>query len=143
MMTKRVIGSVTVLLFLSAACYNTYYISRDQLKLLQAADEGDRTVVRTEAGEDVAVDRDTRLAVRSLGGRKYPITPYNFKITGSQLVASDRDTLLALSELREEGEVQHLSTWKTVGLISLGVAAIAGLITGIVLSGGEKSLGGD
>ena len=142
-MTKRVIGSLTVLIFLSAACYNTYYISRDQLTLLQDEEDGDRKVVRTEGGDDVVVDRDTRLAVRSVGGRKYPITPYNFRITGSQLVASDRDTLLALTELREEGEVQHLSTWKTVGLISLGVAAIAGLITGIILSGGQKSLGGD
>lgn len=138
-MLKRFAGSLTILLFLSAACYNTYYISREQLKELQTAEASDREVVRSTDGEEVVVERDTRLAVRSDGGRKYPITPFNFKITQTQLVASDRDTLLALSELREDAEVQHLSTWKTVGLISLGVAAAAGLVVGLVLTGGEKS----
>lgn len=137
-MSKRLIGSVSILLFLSAACYNTYYISRDQLKQLQTSQE-DRKVVRAEEGDEVVVDRETRLFVRSVGGRKYPITPFNFQLTSTQLVASDRDTLLALDELRPEGEVQHLSTWKTVGLISLGVAAAAGLVVGLVLTGGEKS----
>jgi len=47
------------------------------------------------------VERDTRLAVRSEGGRKYPVTPFNFSVTQTQLVASDRDTLLALDELRD------------------------------------------
>lgn len=139
-MTKRLTGSLAILFFLSAACYNTYYVSRDQLATLQVAEEGvDRKVVVSDEGEDVVVEQDTRLYVRSLGGRKYPITPFNFKITSSQLVASDRDTLLALGELRDQGEVQHLSTWKTVGLISLGVAAVAGLVTGLVIMGGDKS----
>ena len=142
-MLKRVAGSLTILLFLSAACYNTYYISREQLKELQMAEKGDREVVKSVDGEEVVVEADTRLAVRSEGGRKYPITPFNFTVTQTQLVASDRDTLLALSELRDEAEVQHLSTWKTVGLISLGVAAAAGLVVGLVLTGGEKSLGAD
>jgi hypothetical protein len=138
-MLKRMAGSLTILLFLSAACYNTYYISREQLKELQTAEKGDREVVKSVDGEEVVVERDTGLAVRSEGGRKYPITPFNFSVTQTQLVASDRDTLLALSELRDEAEVQHLSTWKTVGLISLGVAAAAGLVVGLVLTGGEKS----
>jgi len=138
-MLKRLAGSLTILLFLSAACYNTYYISREQLKELQVAEKGDREVVKSVDGEEVVVERDTRLAVRSEGGRKYPVTPFNFSVTQTQLVASDRDTLLALDELRDEAEVQHLSTWKTVGLISLGVAAAAGLVVGLVLTGGEKS----
>lgn len=137
-MSKVLVGSLTIVLFLSAACYNTYYISRDQLETLQVAEDEPREVVRSTDGEDVAVDSETRLAVRSVGGRKYPITPYNFKVTSSQLVASDRDTLLPLDELREDAEVQHLSTWKTVGLIALGVAAAAGVVVGLVLSGGEK-----
>lgn len=137
-MTKRLVGSLTILLFLSAACYNTYYISRDQLATLQTSEESRATVTSVE-GEEVVVEQDSRLAVRSDGGLRYPVTPFNFKLTSSQLVASDRDTLVALTDLREEAEVQHLSTWKTVGLISLGVAAAAGLIVGLVLTGGEKS----
>lgn len=140
-MRKRVAGSLMILLFLSAACYNTYYISREQLMELQVAEKGDREVVKSVEGEEVVVERDTRVAVRSEGGRKYPITPFNFSVTQTQLVASDRDTLLALDELRDEAEVQHLSTWKTVGLISLGVAAAAGLVIGLVVTSGEKSLG--
>lgn len=138
-MTKRLVGSLTILLFLSAACYNTYYISRDQLAELQAVEGEESKAVQSVEGEEVVVERDTRLAVRSDGGLRYPLSPFNFKLTASQLVASDRDTLVALTDLREEAEVQHLSTWKTVGLISLGVAAAAGLIVGLVLTGGEKS----
>ena len=138
-MNKRLVGSLTILLFLSAACYNTYYISQDQLQGLQTSEGEDRATVTSVEGEEVVVEQDTRLAVRSDGGRRYPISPFNFKLTSSQIVASDRDTLVALTDLRAEAEVQHLSTWKTVGLISLGVAAAAGLIVGLVLTGGEKS----
>jgi hypothetical protein len=46
------------------------------------------------------------------------VTPFNFKITESQLVASDRDTLLAVDGI-DAYEVDHLSTWKTVLIASL------------------------
>ncbi len=138
-MSKRFVGSLCIFFFLSAACYNTYHISRDQLSLLQSAEDGQRRTVRTVDEDDVLVEDATRLAVRSKGGRRYPLTPFNFTLTETQLVASDRDTLVSLGELREDAEVQHLSTWRTVGLISLGVAAATGLILGLVFTSGEKS----
>ncbi|MBT8493155.1 MAG: PilZ domain-containing protein, partial [Deltaproteobacteria bacterium] len=46
--------------------------------------------------------------VRSVGGRRYPITAFNFKMTRSQLVASDRDTLLALGELESYEDKERL-----------------------------------
>ena len=140
-MGKRIIASGLLMVFLTYGCYNTYYISRDQLATLQTveAEQGEKRSVTTAEGESVVVEGTTGLYVRSVGGRRYPITPFNFKLTGSQLVASDRDTLLALDGLREEAEVTHLSTWKTVLFISAGVAAGAGLIAALVVTGGSKT----
>ena len=59
-------------------------------------------------------------------------------MTSSQLVASDRDTLLALDEIKGF-EVDHLSTWKTVGMITLGATAAAGVIVSILVTAGTKS----
>ena len=36
-------------------------------------------------------------------------------------------------------EIDHISTLKTVGLISLGAAAAAGVIVSIILTSGAKS----
>ncbi len=140
-MGKRLIAGIVLLGFFVAGCYNTYYISREQLASLQSAEGGDsgqKKTVKTVDGKAVVVDRSTGLFVRSTGGRKYPISPYNFTLTSSQLVASDRDTLLALDGIKEQAEVEHLSTWKTVLVISAGVAAVGGLITALVVTGGSK-----
>ena len=62
---------------------------------------------------------------------RYPIAPFNFKMTESQLVASDRDYILDLGELREAAEVDHMSNWKT-GLWIAGGVAVAATIIGLI-----------
>ena len=138
---KRIVAAVVMTTFFAASvgCYNTYRIPRDELAKLQRSEKGTATVKDLE-GEDIVVERDTRLFVRSKGGKRYPITPFNFKLTKSQLVASDRDYILDVNNLENYGEVDHVSTWKTVGLISLGAAVLAGLIVVTVLT--AKSKGG-
>ena len=83
--------------------------------------------MKSKDGEEIVVERGTNVFVRSVGGRRYQLTPFNFKLTRSQLVASDRDTLLMKSEI-DEYEVDLLSTPLTVVLISAGVAVAGGLI---------------
>lgn len=135
---KRAVAVVVLVAFSVSGCYNTYYISRDELDKLQTSETGSATV-RDREGREVTVKDDTRLFVRSKGGKRYPLTPFNFKKTESQIVASDRDYILDLASLREEAEVDHVSTWKTATLIGIGAAALAGLIVLTVLSAKSKA----
>jgi hypothetical protein len=134
---KRVVALLLVVSFLSAGCYNTYVISREELGKLQNSEAGLETV-KDKDGDAIVVKDDTRLFVRSKGGKRYPITPFNFKMTESQLVASDRDYILDLNGIKDDAEVDHPSTFKTVALISLGVAVVAGLVVVTVLTAGKR-----
>ncbi|MFO0750936.1 MAG: hypothetical protein U1F43_35475 [Myxococcota bacterium] len=122
-----------------SACFNTYDVPREEFEKLQASDVP--LTVKSKAGEDVLVDKDTNIFVRSVGGRRYPVTPFNFKMTSSQLVASDRDTLLALGEI-EDYEVDHFSELQTGLLIGAGVAAVTALIVVTALTAGTKTFNG-
>jgi hypothetical protein len=135
---KKLIALLVCLMFGSFACYNTYHITMDQLKELQANEKG-FTTVNTDEGQKVEVNSGSRLFVRDVEGKKWPITPFNFKVTGSQLVASDRDYIFMLGQLEPKAEVDLLSTFKTVGLITLGAAAVGGLIAVTIATAGKKS----
>jgi hypothetical protein len=143
-------------------CYNTYQVPKMEFRKLQARNAAgtdrwlnkelkseemqklmnrsgdDPVAVKTTKQQLVAVTRSTKTFVRSSGGRRYQITPFNFSMNSSQLVASDRDTLLPIAELQSY-EVDLLSNGKTIGIISVGVAAAAGFIAVIVLTAGEAS----
>jgi len=145
-----------------AGCYNTYVVPSVEFRKLQSrqaagADrvlgdslkEGEMTrlvrrggndpvVVKTTKGKSVAVTRNTKTFVKSRGGRRYQVTPFNFSMNSSQLVASDRDTLLPIAELSAY-EVDLLSNGKTIGVISVGVAAAVGFIAAIIATAGEKT----
>ena len=142
---QRLIAVVTAFSFLSVTnigCYNTYVVEKAEFSKLQRLPDGESNVVVQDArGRGVVVGDSTGLFVRSEGGRRYPVTAFNFKITNTQLVASDRDNLLALSNIASF-EIDHLSTWKTIGMVSAGVAGAVGVIVGIILTAGTKSFGG-
>ncbi|MBM4396557.1 MAG: hypothetical protein FJ087_12825 [Deltaproteobacteria bacterium] len=135
---KSVVALTVLVAFVAAGCYNTYTIPRTELSGLQASESGTATVKDLE-GNSLVVKDDTRLFVRSKGGKRYPITPFNFKMTESQLVASDRDYILDLNGIKDEAEVDHVSTWKTALLIGAGAAAVAGLIVLTVFTANSKS----
>ena len=134
---RRFIAAVLVVSFGQLACYNTYYIPRDELKKLQQSESHVATVKDVE-GRKVVVKDTTRLFVRSKGGKRYQLTPFNFKLTERQLVASDRDYILDLAGLKKNAEVDIISTWKTTLWIGLGAAALAGLIVVTILSAKSK-----
>ncbi len=153
---------LTLLAASLTGCYNTYRVPADEFRKLQSAGaviedqklasvispeeisalekrgENDLVTVVDDKTEKVGVNRDTRLFVRSEGGRRYQVTAFNFSMASSQLVASDRDYLLPLSEVKSF-EVDHLSTGKTVVLIGAGALVAAGLIVGIIVASGSKS----
>lgn len=126
---KRLVALTLAVTMFTMGCYNTHLISRqEQLPNLQVRPENGVTVVKDMDGQDVEVTDDTNLFVRSAGGKRYPITPYNFKMTESQLVASDRDYILDANGLTETAEVDKPSTWKTALWITAGVLIAGGLI---------------
>lgn len=148
----------------STGCYNAYQVPQEEFRRLQSAtaieadgriqerykdtpeeltklinrSENDLVVVQSVKNEKVAVGRDTRLFVASEGGRRYQLTPFNFSMASSQLVASDRDTLIPLANIKSY-DVDLLSTGKTVTLIAAGVGLAAGFIGWIIQSSGSKS----
>jgi hypothetical protein len=131
---------VTLASFLGAGlggCFNTYQVTPEEFARLQISEEIPLAVT-SDDGDKVLVDRETNIFVRSVGGRRYQVTPFNFKMTQSQLVASDRDTLLALSEI-DQYEVDLFSDAQTILLISAGVALVTGLIVVTALTAGRKS----
>ena len=123
--------------FLFSGCYNTYSLEREEFSKLQRPDESGTAKVSSKKGADLTVTRDSSLYVRSEGGRRYPITPFNFKVTSSQLVAPDRDHILMLDQVRSY-EVDIPSANKTIALIAGGALAAAGLVVGLFLTQGEK-----
>lgn len=139
---KRAVATVLVVSMFGLGCYNTYTVPRSQLSNLQEVPESGQASVKDTDGKDIVVKEDTRLFVRSQGGKRYPITPFNFKMTESQLVASDRDYILDVNGLKDNAEVDHLSTWKTALWIAGGVA-LAGTLIGLIAwasasSGGKE-----
>ena len=127
-----VLTGVFFMLATSLGCFNTYRVSPEEFKKLQSTEKIPRTIT-SKAGKSLAVERTTNIWVRSTGGRRYRITPFNFKMTPTQLVASDRDYLLSIGEIKSY-EVDFLSTPLTVALISVGVAVAGGLIAFAVIS---------
>ena len=132
---------VTAVLFpiISSGCFNTYTLTAEEFGRLQRPDEVPK-VVSSEQGASVAVTRETPIYVRSTGGRRYPVTPFNFKLTKNQLVASDRDIIMFVSDLQSY-EVDLLSTGKTAILGAVGVAITVGLIAATLATAGEQQLG--
>lgn len=122
---------------LFSGCFNTYQVSQEEFARLQSQEEIPVTVT-SAGGEKILVDRETQIYVRSVGGRRYPVTPFNFKMTASQLVASDRDTLLAINEV-DQYEVDLFSDTQTILLITGGVVAVAALIVVTAVTAGSKS----
>jgi len=138
---KRIVALLTISVFFVLGCNNTYIVDRSEFKKLERKpDDSVLVTINDLAGTPVAVEDSTKLYVRSLGGRRYPVTAFNFNLTESQLVASDRDTLLMLDGLKSF-EVDHVSTWKTIGLVGGISAALAGTILAIVLTSGTKTFG--
>lgn len=137
---RSTIALVTLVAFMGGAlsgCFNTYQVAPEEFARLQASEEVPLAVT-SKGGDKVLVDRETNIFVRSVGGRRYPVTPFNFKMTSSQLVASDRDTLLALGEI-DKYEVDLFSDTQTILLIAGGVALVAGLIVVTAITAGSKS----
>ncbi len=139
-MLNRWVSVIVVLSFGLLSCYNTYRVSPETFAGLQRSEDGNPVTVRSSKGKNLVVTQDSKLFVLSDGGRRYPITPFNFKMTGSQLVAPDRDYILKVNSLKAF-EVDVPSRTKTLSLILGSVTVVAGAIVGLYFVYGQKTVG--
>ncbi|OIP29366.1 MAG: hypothetical protein AUK47_27660 [Deltaproteobacteria bacterium CG2_30_63_29] len=122
---KRILAACTLLTFFNLACYSTYTISKDELKLLESGQESENVVVKDVEGEPVQISPETPLEVLTNDGTRYRVTPYNFLLSESQLVSPDYDLLLPADAV-SAAEVRQISYGKTFGLVGTIVVAVGG-----------------
>jgi len=137
-MRLRFVSVLAILSFMSFACHSTYLVNPDQFARLQRAGETPVQKVESISGAELEVTSDSKIFVRSTGGRRYPITPFNFMMTGSQLVAPDRDYILMTDGIGSY-EVDVPNANKTIMLIGAGVLAVGGAIGLIIFTQGQKT----
>jgi hypothetical protein len=85
----------------------------------------------------VKVNTASPLKVVTKDGVAHRVTPFNFAMTGSQLVSPDYDLLLSINDV-EGAEVQTFSGWKTGITIGGGIVAAVATFVVISLTAGEE-----
>jgi hypothetical protein len=118
-------------------CYNTYNVSLTEMKKAQYGGDITAIQVSTEGGEDIVVSEDTKIGVTSRSGEYFAISPFNFTLDDTRLIAPDEGFLLSTKQI-ETGNVKQVSTGKTVGLVLGGLLAVIGGAVGIINTAGEK-----
>ncbi|MCA9546929.1 MAG: hypothetical protein KC613_21150 [Myxococcales bacterium] len=141
MLRKLFATPLALLLSLQFGCYNTYNITLDEMAKVQEGGESNAVEITTEEGEPVVVSENTKLGVTTTGGTYRAVSPFNFTLTGAQLVAPDEDLLLGRDEIAS-GNVKLVSGTKTGLLVAGGVAVIVGAALFIALTAEpEKGFG--
>lgn len=166
---KKIMAAFVAISFCNVACFNSYTISTTELEKLQTGFEAEEVEVLTEGcSGSAALEGDTRIAqaddaiatpapagceavsvslsntisVVTTDGASYRVTPFNFTLGRTQLVAPDYDLLLPRSALAG-AEVQEFSTGKTIGLIAgVTAAAVGSFLLISVLAPADRGLGG-
>ena len=118
-------------------CYNTYNVSLTEMKKAQYGGDISAVQVSTEGGEDIVVSEDTKIGVTSRSGEYFAISPFNFTLDDTRLIAPGEGFLLSTKQI-ETGNVKQVSTGKTVGLVLGGLLAVIGGAFGIINTAGEK-----
>lgn len=161
----RITAVLAALAFANVACFNSYRISTGELEKLQSGMEAeevqvyidgcegtaavdtrvaqaDGAVASGSSCEAVSVSLSNAISVYTEDGADYRVTPFNFTIGTTQLVAPDYDLLLSRQSIAG-AEVEEFSTGKTVGLIVGGLVAIGGAFALIsLLAPADRGLGG-
>lgn len=130
---KRLVGAAILLSFAHLACYNTYTIPRQELDRLESGQEREDVEVQSVDGEIVEISPETPLEVQTTTGETHRVTPYNFLLSESQLVAPDYDLLLQADAVAS-ADIREISYGKTFGLVGGIVAAVAGGFVALALT---------
>ena len=124
------------------ACYNSYRITPDELGKLQSGNTAESVTVTTEKG-DVKVGATTPITVLTAGGEERSVSPFNFIISDTQLVAPDYDLLVPRDQV-EGAKVLEFAKGKTALLIAGSILAAAGSFAAIsIFADSGSGVGGN
>ena len=135
------VGAVAATLcFTQVACYNAYYLTTDELEQLQSGNIAPRVEINSSEGP-VTVRATTPIVVETNSGEQYSVSPFNFILSDSQLVAPDYDLLLARDQVNG-GRVYEYSRGKTIALITTSIIAAGASFAAIsILAGSDRGFG--
>ncbi len=138
MVRKLLSGALAVGLTAQFGCYNTYGVSLQELgKAQETAGRSQAVKLKTTTDEEVLVTENSKIGVTDTDGTYHAISPFNFTLTSSQLVAPDEDFLIPVSAVKT-GNVKVVSASKTTWLVVAGVVALVGAGAAIALTADEK-----
>lgn len=137
MLRKLLSTILMVLLTAQVGCYNTYNVTLEELGKAQEGGRASAVKITTQEGEEVVVTENSKIGVTDTSGDYHPVSPFNFTLTGRQLVAPDEDLLLNNAEIAT-GNVKVVSGTKTTLLVSGAVLALVGAGIAIALTADEK-----
>lgn len=113
-------------LLTQTSCYNTYNITLDELAKVSEGGTNNAVPVTTSEQEQIVVTENSKIGVTDKTGDYHAISPFNFTLTASQLVAPDEGEILAREQI-ETGNVKQISGTKTALLVAAGLAAVVGM----------------
>ena len=139
MVRKLLSGVVAVGLAAQFGCYNTYSVSLEELaKAQETAGKSSAVKLKTAADEEVVVTESSKIGVTDTDGAYHAISPFNFTLTSSQLVAPDEDFLIPVSAI-QTGNVKVVSGSKTAWLVAGAIVALVGAGAVIAFTAEEKT----
>lgn len=135
----RLIAALVSLTAVQTACYNRYTISTDELTNLDSSHIARSVVVKDESGMDVTVSATTPIKVKTATS-EFSVSPFNFALTESQLVAPDYDLLLSREEVTG-AVVSEFASSKTWSIAGGGLLAAVGAFVLISVSARSDGTG--
>ena len=135
----RLVAGLVALTAVQTACYNRYNISTDELTNLDSSHIARSVVVKDNAGMDIAVSATTPIKVQTAAS-EFSVSPFNFALTESQLVAPDYDLLLSREDVTG-AVVSEFNPAKTWSLAAGGLLAAVGAFVLIGANSGSSSVG--
>ncbi len=118
----RLVTPLVLVAFAQLACYKSYTITTEQLADLQSSAIAESVTMSTDSG-DVEVSATTPIRVFT-DGETLSVSPFNFTMNETNLIAPDYDLLLQRSQITG-ARVQEFSKGRTIGLI-VGAVLVAG-----------------
>ena len=136
-MLRKLFAILMVLGVAQIGCYNTYNISLDELGKAQEGGSLGAVKVKTENGQDIVVSENTKIGFTTKDGTYLAISPFNFTMTPTQIIAPDQDLLWSVKDIGS-GNVKQVSGTKTVLVVVAGLAAVVGGALWVTLTAEEE-----
>lgn len=135
----RLVTPLVLVAFAQLACYKSYTITTEQLAELQSSAIAESVTMSTESGE-VDVSATTPIRVFTTD-ETVNVSPFNFTMNESNLIAPDYDLLLRRDQITG-ARVQEFSKGRTIGLIVGAVLVAGGAFAAVsVLAPEDEGLG--